>query len=406
MFRVPFHHPCLTPKTPWDFPALTTLHLSDITLCDDTCKSVDLFSKCVNLKNLTLETFVLAGHVEVFDIITPRLSNLKLIHGRRLNAINLVAPQLENLIVIECSISYLNVPQGVSSLCYRGYDPPEWFKDSFHSVNKVTVSLFYHGTLSPCNEDDARETIKMLQELRSARFLTLSIDIIECLSSFPDVLSHPPSPFSNLISLNINPSMMKPSYKVKMSIEAQNFLLENSPNATFSMDLPEPPTKAMKAKEVREKNAKLVAEIEPHMKELQALVEQGNMILVERKHAAEKTRVNLENLMTEVQVWTNNKMTQSEEVKQSVESRLGVQLATCLGEIKVMTEQEFDDIKAIDLKKRQVRSLIESLPKRLMAVIESRYSPQLEVTETLVQILIASMKTSYGHSVQISIAML
>ncbi|GKB18797.1 F-box domain, cyclin-like protein, partial [Tanacetum coccineum] len=178
-FSVPFHHPCLTPKTPWDFPALTTLHLSDITLCDDTCKSVDLFSKCVNLKNLTLETFVLAGHVEVFDIITPRLSNLKLIHGRRLNAINLVAPQLENLIVIECSISYLNVPQGVSSLCYRGYDPPEWFKDSFHSVNKVTVSLFYHGTLSPCNEDDARETIKMLQELRSARFLTLSIDIIE-----------------------------------------------------------------------------------------------------------------------------------------------------------------------------------------------------------------------------------
>nr|GFA73011.1 hypothetical protein [Tanacetum cinerariifolium] len=178
-FSVPFHHPCLTPKTPWDFPALTTLHLSDITLCDDTCKSVDLFSKCVNLKNLTLDTFVLAGHVAVFDIITPRLSNLKLIHGRRLNAINLVAPQLENLIVIECSISYLNVPPGVSSLCYKGYDPPEWFKDSFHSVNKVTVSLFYHGTLSPCNEDDARETIKMLQELRSARFLTLSVDIIE-----------------------------------------------------------------------------------------------------------------------------------------------------------------------------------------------------------------------------------
>nr|GFA51574.1 hypothetical protein [Tanacetum cinerariifolium] len=138
----------------------------------------------------------------------------------------------------------------------------------------------------------------------------------------------------------------------------------------------------MKAKEVREKNAKLVAEIEPHMKELQALVEQGNMILVERKHAAEKTRVNLENLMTEVQVWTNNKMTQSEEVKQSVENRL-VQLATCLGEVKVMTEQEFDDIIAIDLKKRQVRSLIESLPKRQMAVIESRYSRQLEETETL-----------------------
>nr|GEX29644.1 alkylated DNA repair protein AlkB homolog 8 [Tanacetum cinerariifolium] len=76
-------------------------------------------------------------------------------------------------------------------------------------------------------------------------------------------------------------------------------------------------------------------------------------------------------------------MTQSGEVKQSVESRLGVQLATCLGEIKVMTEQKFDDNKAINLKKMSVRSLIESFPKRQTAVTESRYSCQLEETETL-----------------------
>ncbi|PWA38534.1 hypothetical protein CTI12_AA576480 [Artemisia annua] len=48
-----------------------------------------------------------------------------------------------------------------------------------------------------------------------------------------------------------------------------------------------------------------------------------------------------------------------------------------------MFHQGFDDIKAINLKKRQLRSLIESLPKRQMAVIESRYSRQLEETETL-----------------------
>ena len=80
----------------------------------------------------------------------------------------------------------------------------------------------------------------------------------------------------------------------------------------------------MKAKAVREKNAKLIADIELHMKELQALVEHGNIIFV----AAEKTKVNLENLMTQLQVWFNNKMTQIEEVKQSVESTLGVQLKT------------------------------------------------------------------------------
>nr|GEW12006.1 hypothetical protein [Tanacetum cinerariifolium] len=176
---IPLNHQCLTPKTPWDFPALTTLHLSEITLCDDNCKSADLFSKCVNLRNVTLETFLL-----------------------------------------DCK-------------------PPKWFKDSCHSVNKVTVSLSYHSGLRPYNEEDFRETINMLQELCSAKFLTLSIDIIECVSAFPDLLSLHPSPFRNLITLNIDSGWGKVSYKVKMSTEATNFLLENSPNATFVMDLPE-----------------------------------------------------------------------------------------------------------------------------------------------------------------------
>ncbi|PWA38532.1 F-box domain, cyclin-like protein [Artemisia annua] len=319
-FSSSLHDQCLTPKTPWDFPALTTLHLSEIILCDDNHESIDLFSKCVNLRNLTLENFRLGAHVEEFNIITPRLSNLKLIKGRLLKAINLVAPQLESLTIIDCPISYLNLPPRISSLCYKSHNPPKWFKDSCHSVNKVTVSLSYHSALRPYNEEDFRETVNMLQELRSAKFLTLSFDIIE-----------------------------------------------------------PPPTKAMKAKAVREKNAKLIADIELHMKELQALVKHGNEIIVQ----TEKTKVNLENIIAELLVWINNKMTQSEEVKQSVESRPGVQLATCLGEVQVMIDQGFDDSKAIDLKKWHVRSLIECLPKRQMAVIESRYSSQLEETETL-----------------------
>nr|XP_043639841.1 F-box/LRR-repeat protein 25-like [Erigeron canadensis] len=46
------------PKTPWNFPALTTLGLSDITLCEDKREYLDLFSKCVNLKNLYLNCFI------------------------------------------------------------------------------------------------------------------------------------------------------------------------------------------------------------------------------------------------------------------------------------------------------------------------------------------------------------
>ncbi|MFS8030204.1 putative F-box domain, leucine-rich repeat domain superfamily, F-box-like domain superfamily [Helianthus anomalus] len=42
----------------WEFPALTTLYLHDITLCCDenTDKCIDLFSKCANLKNLTIKS--------------------------------------------------------------------------------------------------------------------------------------------------------------------------------------------------------------------------------------------------------------------------------------------------------------------------------------------------------------
>ncbi|XP_071695686.1 F-box/FBD/LRR-repeat protein At3g26920-like [Rutidosis leptorrhynchoides] len=145
-FRTYTYDPCLTPITPWDFPALTTLYLKDISLCDDRRKSLDIFSRCVNLQNLTLE-FVKVN-AKVFDIITPRLSNLTLAYYRGSNVINVTAPQLKNLTIIGCSlINDLNIPSGLglSSFCYKGYHPPHWFKNYHLSVNKVTVSLRLYG---------------------------------------------------------------------------------------------------------------------------------------------------------------------------------------------------------------------------------------------------------------------
>ncbi|XP_071715154.1 putative F-box/FBD/LRR-repeat protein At5g22610 [Rutidosis leptorrhynchoides] len=53
------HHefsPCL-------FSSETTLCLNGISLCDDERESVDLFSKCVNLQNLTLEDITVRAKV-------------------------------------------------------------------------------------------------------------------------------------------------------------------------------------------------------------------------------------------------------------------------------------------------------------------------------------------------------
>ncbi|CAH1416946.1 unnamed protein product [Lactuca virosa] len=161
----------ITPKTPWDFPALTTLHLSGIVL------SGDLFSKCVNVKNLTLESFGIVD-VEEFDIITPRLSNLMLIGGKCSRVIiNLIAPQLENLTIYHCIIRLLNAPSILSSLCYTGFPHPQLFKDCFRSLNEVPICWLK----MPYKEEDALKTIHMLQKLRSARYLTLDAYIVEIL---------------------------------------------------------------------------------------------------------------------------------------------------------------------------------------------------------------------------------
>ncbi|XP_071696038.1 F-box/LRR-repeat protein At3g26922-like [Rutidosis leptorrhynchoides] len=222
----------VTPKTQWDFPALTTLYLDGISLCEDEHESVDLFSKCINLQNLTLESVTV--NAKVFEIITPRLSNLRLIHFSGSDGINVIAPQLENLTVIDCYLKYLNIPSGFSSFCYEGLDPPEWYKYFFYSVNKASVSLNVYRPENPYEQEDAHGIINMLQELHSAKFLTLNLDIVECISSFPELISTRPSPFSNLTRLNID-SSTRDTWKLKMSTEAKNFLLGNSPNATFIM---------------------------------------------------------------------------------------------------------------------------------------------------------------------------
>ncbi|XP_071695683.1 putative F-box/FBD/LRR-repeat protein At1g78760 [Rutidosis leptorrhynchoides] len=350
---------CLTPKAPWDFPALTTLYLDDISLCDDERESLDLFSKCVNLQKLTLERITVKA--KVFDIITPRLSDLRLrlINDIDSNDIKVIAPQLENLTIIDCSIKELNIPSGFSSFYYKGYDPPQWFKGCFHSVNKVTVNLSIYCPKQPYLQEDARGIVNMLQELRSAKFLTLSLDIVECISSFPDLLSGQPSPFSNLISLKVDCGT-KDTCKVILSAEARKFFLEKSPTATFIVK--EQPTEAMKEKEVKEQ---IKADIEDLIKGLEASLEQDN-IITEKK-------VVIVNLFNDIQIWTKEKKTQIESERSQIE-----EIVARLSDIVDMLMQLANDLIFLRSKAMQIRCLLCSLPKRHGGQMVAHYSSQLD----------------------------
>ncbi|XP_071695679.1 uncharacterized protein [Rutidosis leptorrhynchoides] len=346
-FRTSFYSHCLSPKTPWDFPALTTLYLDDIWLCDDDQhESFDLFSKCVNLQNLTLERFRVKA--KVFDIITPRLSNLTLIKGIDSIVINVIAPLLDTITINDCEMKDLIIPSGLSSFYYRGYHPPQWLKDRFHPVNKVTVVFPIYCPKWPYKQEQAHGIINMLQQLHSARFLTLNLDIVGCISAFPDLLYGQPSPFSNLISLNID-SGTRDTCKHKMSTEARNFLLENSPNATFIMKVfsSELPTQAMKNKEINDKKkAKMVADIKDLMKELEASLEQDT-IIIERNQAIDQTKLVFENLLDDIKVWKKKKNLQNESERGEIEenmTRLVVQLWKSVVELTDMFTKANRDV--------------------------------------------------------------
>jgi hypothetical protein len=157
----------LTASSTLELPALTTLYLSSVVLYDNT-----LFSKCPNLKNLTLKSCEMEG-LDSLSICHHRLSNLTLEHEKRnwrsVKVVNVVAPQLENLTIryrldeLEqryafyerdntCYIDWLREYKhlisapNLISLIYEGYDPLPLSTDGFHSLEKVdllTIFFFF-----------------------------------------------------------------------------------------------------------------------------------------------------------------------------------------------------------------------------------------------------------------------
>nr|XP_043638805.1 F-box/FBD/LRR-repeat protein At5g53840-like isoform X1 [Erigeron canadensis] len=88
----------LTTTSTWELPALTSLCLGDLTLCDDsTDKHSGLFSKYLNLKNLTLRGCKFIGSSGLC-IWHPLLADLTIysVHGNK-NFFIVVALQLKNL---------------------------------------------------------------------------------------------------------------------------------------------------------------------------------------------------------------------------------------------------------------------------------------------------------------------
>ncbi|XP_071717576.1 uncharacterized protein [Rutidosis leptorrhynchoides] len=194
-------------------------------------------------------------------------------------------------------------------------------------------------------QEDACGIVNMLQELRSAKFLTLNLDIVECISSFPDLLSGQSSPFSNLIRLKVECGTRDTS-KFKLTTEARTFLLDNSPTATFIVK-GQPPREAMKEeKGVKEQ---IKAGIEDVLKQLQASLDYEN-ILIEKKVA-------IKNLLDDIQEKVTKK-------KDEIVVGLMLEFTYSMADINEMFRQASNDLKPLVPKMKQIQCLMCSLPQR------------------------------------------
>ncbi|XP_022022188.1 putative F-box/LRR-repeat protein At3g28410 [Helianthus annuus] len=224
-----YKHSITTPPT-WDMQALTTLTLFGVTLyADNTGESAGLFSNCANLKNLSL-SFCKMGSGR-FNICHPRLCNLTLERSNEGEKGD-VAPQLKNLTIKYWTGIHLISSPNLTSLQYEDYFFPLEVSADLPHLEKVDICIHH------CNDRaDAHGIVCMLQKLHSVKFLTLNLEIIKILCSYVELISHQPSPFANLKSLEIYPKIHPDSEQTqpKVTTEVKNYFVDGSPGATFTM---------------------------------------------------------------------------------------------------------------------------------------------------------------------------
>ncbi|KAJ0635027.1 putative F-box domain, leucine-rich repeat domain superfamily, F-box-like domain superfamily [Helianthus annuus] len=167
----------ITLTSTWE--ALTTLNLHSVTFCDDIVeKCTGIFSKCANLKNLTLTQFSMMGS-DTFSICHPQLSNLTLVSAfYNVKVIKVVAPQLENLTIRSCEVEHVISAPHLVSFLYKGYHSLRLSTNGFHSLEKADICVSYPP------EADAHQIVCLLQHLHNVKFLTLNLEIVEVFSYY------------------------------------------------------------------------------------------------------------------------------------------------------------------------------------------------------------------------------
>ncbi|KAK9052829.1 hypothetical protein SSX86_029459 [Deinandra increscens subsp. villosa] len=334
-----YFHSLLT--STWELPALTTLDLHHVALCDDEAdKGVGVFSKCANLQNLRLDTFKTEGS-HGFSIIHPRLSNLTLENGS-IRSVNIATPQLKNLTISSSPSEYAISAPGLSSFFYKGHCPLHLSTEGFHSLEKADICILH------IDDKYVHGIICLLKQLHNVKHLTLSLEIIETLSSSVDLLFQQPSPFVNLKSLKICPGhagwvrVQSPEKVTLMFTKLKSYLLDSSPGSIFTLVFHE----EVKAQKIMAELGVILEEEKNNTKTNRAHLECGNAQVESHKPKA-KMELKFVKMSQMMSSWEN----------------LGVQL-----------QRRKEKAWVIFSKLHDIEELLTKLPASKRAVFQPRFS--------------------------------
>ncbi|XP_071703940.1 F-box protein At5g03100-like [Rutidosis leptorrhynchoides] len=346
-------------KSSWDLPSLTTLHLENVRLSNENPDEYNgLFSRCLNLKNLTL------SHCTIFDnhILTHSKFSYLTCESGLYSIATIVAPHLKNLTAIDCDgLLKIYTPE-LSSLMYEVPCYDTFFLNGVSCLEKVDFYMCPY-------EEDIDAVIEILQRFRNVKYLTLGLEVVELLSSMVHMLSGLPSPVGNLTSLKIYPRYEEREKKVNIPTQVKNFLLGASPNATVSIYSRED-VKALKDAT----SAKRI------MAKLQVLLE--------------REKINCEHGETQ-------QIDEGEHVEEEIS-----QMRKCWADLFVQIDEEKVKIDEILLMLDEIEKLLKEIPASKRDCIRAQFSSLHAEAKNVMKLILDRLKVKNGGKVSAFMNML